>query len=349
MIKRFMKLFVATTVVLSILLGIVPDGIYAASAKSGVTIKVKSKTKKVKKIKKSKDGKISILDGPMPGPGPKEVGKPKPLKFKIDFDNYDLKFTDVPKDHPYYKGIVWAVENGIIKNEEREFKPDETIKMREFLMAFFNMREKYHQYPDDYVGAYRYFLEIGRFRDKYVITTDLPEARALAAMGCLQSVYFIPHNTDKDGDLGGFTYSSNKKITNVILYYAIGIAKFDYIAWHVDNTDGMAASSSIEYIDKIISDNLVQYATYIASGNTKLGKQYAKYLRKNSIWENNDQIIRMGIDLMQYIALLKLDPTFKELELGKEVSRGKLFETLYRLCLCISRNYKKDYRIIKGG
>lgn len=349
MIKRFMKLFVATTVVLSILLGMVPDGIYAASVKSSVSIKAKSKTKKVKKIKKSKDGKISILDGPMPGPGPKEVGKPKPLKFKIDFDNYDLKFTDVPKDHPYYKGIVWAVENGIIKNEKREFKPDETVEMREFLMAFFNMREKYHQNPNSYVGTYRYFVKTGLFLNKYTITTDLPEARALAAMWCFQPVYFIPQSSYKNGDLGGFTYSSNKKITNVILYFAVGIAKFDYIAWHVDNTDGMAASSSIEYIDKIISDNLVQYATYIASGNTKLGKQYAKYLRKNSIWEDDDQIIRMGIDLMQYIALLKLDPTFKELELGKEVSRGKLFETLYRLCLCISRNYKKDYRIIKGG
>lgn len=129
--------FDTTFVVLSILLGIVPEGIYAASAKSSITIKAKSKTKKVKKIKKSQDGKISILDGPMMGPNPKEVGKPKPLKFNIDFDNYDLKFTDVPKDHPYYKGIVWAVENGIIKNEKREIKPGETIEMREFLMAFF--------------------------------------------------------------------------------------------------------------------------------------------------------------------------------------------------------------------
>ena len=345
MIKRFIKLFVATTVILSILLGIAPEGIYAASVKSSITIKAKSKTKKVKKIKKSKDGKISILDGPMPGPGPKEVGKPKPLKFKIDFDNYDLKFTDVPKDHPYYKGIAWAVENGIIKNGEREFKPDETIEMREFLMAFFNMREKYHQNPDNYVGAYKYFVNAGLFRDKYVITTDLPEAQALAAMWCFQPVYFTPHDTDKNGELIGFTYNSNKKITNVTLYHVIGLSKFRYIAWHVDNVDDMADNSSAEYIDKIISDNLVQYATYIASGNTKLGKQYAKYLRKNSIWEDDDKKIKMGIHLMQNIALLKLDPTFKELELDKEVSRGKLFESLYRLCLCISRNYKKDYRI----
>ena len=347
MIKRFMKLFVATTVILSILLSIVPDGIYAASAKSGITIKVKSKIKKVKKIKKSKDGKISILDGPMMGPSPKEVGKPKPLKFKIDFDNYDLKFTDVPKDHPYYKGIVWAVENGIIKNEEREFKPDETIEMREFLMAFFNTREKYHQEPlEKMLSNYKEAADQHWILNKYVLTTDMPEARGIHPLGVKWNVaIFTPTKLKKFVDsnqhfFSHLTYNPKKKINKAILYYAHGTP--DYLGYLVRSNVGWEFVGSYNYLSKLSYVNSFSFYKALVQ-NEKLSKDKKfKKVRQDS----PDHILPLvGIQTLQRVRMFNIeDPTLEELELEKEVSRAEFYESLYRVCRLV-KSAGLDYRI----
>ena len=48
-----------------------------------------------------------------------KVPKAKPIVFDINYEEYPLNFNDVEMDHPNRKYIIWAVANGVIKNEKR--------------------------------------------------------------------------------------------------------------------------------------------------------------------------------------------------------------------------------------
>lgn len=284
----------------------------------------------------------------MMGPSPKEVGKPKPLKFKIDFDNCDLKFTDVPKDHPYYKGIVWAVENGIIENEEREFKPDETIEMREFLMAFFEMRGKYHQQPlEDMLSDYKEAAEQHWILNKYVLTTDMPEARGIHPLGIKWNVaIFTPTKLRKVTssvryEFSRLTYNPRKKINKAILYYAHGTP--DYLGYLFAGRVGLEFVGEYRYISNLV--NTSDFAFYKALiQNEKLSQ---KKNFKKVYQDSPDALLpSAGIYTLQRVRMFNIKyPTLEELELEKEVSRAEFYESLYRVCHLIKKSAGLDYRI----
>ena len=257
----------------------------------------------------------SILYGKMVGKTAKEVSKPKKLKFKIDFENYDLKFTDIPEDYKYREAIIWAVDNGLIKNEKKKFKPEQIIKMREFCLVLYELRWKYHQKTEErYKERYK---ELSRWFLPNAITTNMPEARFLLSFGALNPCMYIPTKLDNDARFQGYYYDKDRLVKNYTLYYMAGKPYF-YGLVEAPEPDG----------EKISTD---EYRRYMMHSN-----EYKYYYCIFST--------KSGIALMQGIGLTKFDPSLEELDLSKEVSRGEFFNFLYLMSDFV-RKQGNDFRV----
>ena len=283
----------------------------------------------------------SILYGKMMGKTAKEVGKPKKLKFKIDFENYDLKFTDIPEDYKYRKAIIWAVENGLIKNEKKKFKPEQIIKMREFCLVLYELRWKYHQKTEErYKERYK---ELSRWFLPNAITTDMPEARFLLSFGALNPCMYIPTKLDNDARFEGYYYDKNRLVKNYTLYYMAGKPYF-YGLVNVPEPDGEKISTD-EYRRYMMHSNEYKYYKgLLYEFGLKFSKRYIESM------QHFDYCIfstKSGIALMQGIGLTKFDPSFEELDLSKEVSRGEFFNFLYLMSDFV-RKQGNDFIVTKG-
>ena len=293
-------------------------------------------------------GKDSIIYGEPLGPDLSKIGKPKKLNFKIDYENYDLKFTDIPEDHEYRKAIIWAVENGILKNESKALNPNEVIKKRELMLTLQDLRYKYHykkrtQHTMDW---YR-----GLVKRKYIpediIKRSYPEAVALYGIGFMDVPIYeakglikVKIYTDVFYNTQLSKYNPNAIVKRNFLYYLAGIPY-----------DEGFASASDPFIHTVNSDeyreNLVEtyskkiLISFLNNKKIKIPKDYGKDYGNYWLLVQT----KFGIGFMQRIGLLKLDPTFDDLKLDHKVKRGEFFDFLYRMCKHIQEDaLKKDFR-----
>ena len=276
----------------------------------------------------------SILYGKMMGKTAKEVGKPKKLKFKIDFENYDLKFTDIPEDYEYRKAIIWAVENGLIKNEKKKFKPEQIIKMREFCLELYEL-ETEERMKKRYKELSRWFLP-------NAITTDMPEARFLMSFSALDPCIYTPTKLDNDARFDGYYYDKDRVVKNYTIYYMAGFPYYVGLVG-VPEPDGEKISTD-EYRRHMMHSNEYKYYKSLLY---EFGLRFSKkYIESNKHFDYSIFNVKSGIALMQGIGLAKFDPSFEELDLNKEVSRGEFFNFLYLMSDFV-RKQGNDFRVTK--
>ena len=117
-----------------------------------------------------------------------KVPKAKPIVFDINYEEYPLNFTDVEMDHPNRKYIIWAVANGVIKNEKKAFNPDEEATLEFFCNTAYELRYRYHQAKDsDIMKWYNGLLKEGIY-DYKTINPNIPEFRFLMSYPSLSGV-----------------------------------------------------------------------------------------------------------------------------------------------------------------
>lgn len=283
----------------------------------------------------------SILYGKMMGKTAKEVGKPKKLKFKIDFENYDLKFTDIPEDYEYRKAIIWAVENGLIKNEKKKFKPEQVIKMQEFCLVLYELRWKYHQKTEK--RSRERYKTLSRWFLPNAITTDMPEARFLMSFSALDPCIYTPTKLDNDARFEGYYYDKDRVVKNYAIYYVAG-EPYYWSLVTAPEPDGEKISTD-EYRRHMMHSNEYKYYKGLLY---EFGLRFSKkYIESNKHFDYSIFNVKSGIALMQGIGLTKFDPSFEELDLSKEVGRGEFFNFLYLMSDFV-RKQGNDFRVTKG-
>ena len=323
---RRLRMLVSMLLVFTMMLSVVPDSAYAKNKKS--------------------NKKISILDGKMLGPDDKQAGKPKPLKFKIDYENYDLKFTDVAKDDPHYKAVVWSVENGLIKNEQREIKLDEIMELREFFMLLFELRWKYHQRPEDNLSYYEYMVRNKILKNKMVLTTDMPEARSIITFGWYDSIFFnaTAFSHEKTYPFNKYTYDPHRKVTNVLLYFLAGMPYHCDMAYFYRDFKKIVADDYY-HREALIRDNIDDYyRSMVKSKKLNFNKKYFADMPRQLLTD----LVILGLGFMQNWRLLKTDLTFDDLRLSEGVKRGDVLEMLFRMCKYVKDNDGNDFRVMKN-
>lgn len=118
-----------------------------------------------------------------------KVPKAKPIVFDINYEEYPLNFTDVEMDYPNRKYIIWAVANGVIKNEKKAFNPDEEATLEFFCNTAYELRYKYHQAKDsDIMKWYNGLLKEGNY-DYKTINPNIPEFRFLMSYPSLAGIF----------------------------------------------------------------------------------------------------------------------------------------------------------------
>lgn len=283
---------------------------------------------------------VSVLYGKPMGESRDEVAPPKPLKFDID-EKYDLKFTDIPKDHQYRKAIVWGIENGLLENKPVKFNPDEVIKMREFILTLYELRWKYHQGSEKRCRKYYEWLVESKLAYIDTITTDLPEARFFISFTGVNPIFCIPDKLNGNGRFEGYRYDPNRIVEKSAIYYMSGVPFYYGL---IKNPRTYPVNSNL-YRTRLIRKNLFGcYQAICKNPNLVFDENYIKK------WENFDSVFfytKIGVGFMQSIGLLKFDPTFADLELTKPVTRGEFFHYLYLMCDFVRQDSGNDFRVTK--
>ena len=293
-------------------------------------------------------GKDSIIYGEPLGPDLSKVGKPKKLNFKIDYENYDLKFTDIPEDHEYRKAIIWAVENGILRNEERDLNPNEVIKKREVMMTLQDLRYKYH-YKKISQRAIKFYKEVvkEKIAPENLIKRSYPEAVALYGISYLMPPLYevkglIKYDFSNDifYNFQFSRYDPKAVVKKNLLYFLAGIP---YDKGFISATDPrIHAANSDEWRDHLVKTNAKKILKSWFNGKKiKIPKDYGQnYLSYPALHH-----FKFGVGFMQRIGFLKVDPTFEDLRLDDKIKRGEFFEFLYRMCKHIQEDkLGEDFR-----
>ena len=296
---------------------------------------------------------------PQPAPQPKksilyaepmevgEVTKPVPLKFNkdIDYKNYVLNFTDI-KDisDEYRKDIIWAVENGLLKNEEKELKPNEEIKMREFCLSLYELRWKYHQRSRErYLEWYKCRLECNQAYDEDTITSDLPEARFLLSIGIFTNTIYTPDDIvvrEYNFDLKKHQYDPKRPVERANLYQMAG--EISYLGLLKPPKPEYGRMNDQRYRKRLMSDNMLKYYQAIVKNKDLVFTE--EIIEKGGQWyEELDPII--GIGIMQHFGLLKYNPTFEDLGLTKPVTRIEFLQFMHLISEETYRGLGKDLRL----
>jgi len=294
-------------------------------------------------------GKDSIIYGEPLGPDLSKIGKPKKLNFKIDYENYDLKFTDIPEDHEYRKAIIWAVENGILKNESKALNPNEVIKKRELMLTLQDLRYKYHykKRTQRAMDWYKRLIE-EKYMPEDIIKRSYPEAVALYGIKFMDVPIYEAKGLIKVA------------VNNDVLYYGTQLSRYNpnaivkrnflYFLASIPYRDGFASASD-PFIHTVNSEeyreNLVEtyskkiLISFLSNKKIKIPKDYGKNYDEYSLLIRT----KFGIGFMQRIGLLKLDPNFEDLKLDHKVKRGEFFDFLYKMCKHIQEDaLRKDFR-----
>ena len=328
--KKLVKIFTSLLLVVSVFFGFT-----AQIALAGTSSKIPK-------------GKDSIIYGEPLGPDLSKVGKPKKLNFKIDYENYDLKFTDIPEDHEYRKAIIWAVENGILKNEQRDLNPNEVIKKREALLILQDLRYKYH-----YKKRTKFFMDWYKklIRIKYIpenlIKRSYPEAIALYSIQNIIVPIYEPKSLirqtvcgDVFYDIQLSEYNPDAPIKRNFLFFLAGIP---YDDGFISATDPhIHTANSDEWRDNLVKTNAKKILrSWLNGKKIRIPKDYGK--EYNSYYGLHH--FKFGIGFMQRIGFLKVDPAFEDLKIDNEVKRGEFFEFIYRMCKHIQEDkLGKDFR-----
>lgn len=328
--KKLVKIFTSLLLVVSVFFGFT------------VQIALAGTSSKIPK------GKDSIIYGEPLGPDLSKVGKPKKLNFKIDYENYDLKFTDIPEDHEYRKAIIWAVENGILKNESKSLNPDEVIKKRELMLTLQDLRYKYH-YKKRTQRSIEFYKRIAKEKvaPENLIKRSYPEAIALYGISYLMPPLYeikslIKYNFPNDIFYRFQLSEYNPKdiVKRNFFYFLAGIP---YDKGFISATDPrIHAANSDEWRDHLVKTNAKKILkSWLNGKKIKIPKNYGQ----NYISYSELHQFKFGIGFMQRIGFLKVDPTFEDLRLDDKVKRGEFFEFLYRMCKHIQEDeLGKDFR-----
>lgn len=281
---------------------------------------------------------------------PEKVGKPKKLVFNFNYDSFNLKFKDVPADHPYRKEIVWAVKNGIFKNEAINFKPDDQMTMRELCQMGYELRWKYQQESDkkimkDYNNrALRYGI-----LDYKTINPTIPEFRFIKArnfgFGILSSKT-IESRPDGDTYFTNFYYKPDVKVNGLVFMSFLGGAL----------DEGGICRGKLREIHKKSEEDWDRYLNVMFYLRNRNRCTYLKHLPKgydikNTLSEKIDDVsnkrstddIADGILALYLIDFWKDLPSDEEVEefFGKKITKGEIVSIIYDTALVGYTKYDK--------
>lgn len=296
---------------------------------------------------------------PQPAPQPKksilyaepmevgEVTKPVPLKFNkdIDYKNYVLNFTDIKGiSDEYRKDIIWAVENGLLKNEKGELRPNEQIKMREFCLSLYDLRWKYHQLPrEEYLERYKCRIECDQAYED-TITSDLPEARFLLSLRVLlTNTIYVSDNIlveEYRFILEKNRYNPMRPVEKANLYYISG--NIAYLGLLKPPTPEYPKVNDFHYRNDLMFENMLKYyQTIVKNKNLVLTEEI---IRKGGQL-HEEAYPEIGIGIMQQLGLLKYNPTFEDLELTKPVTRIEFLQFMHLISEEVHKSTGKDFRV----
>ena len=272
------------------------------------------------------------------------AGSPKPA------DDINLgSFKDSSQVSAYAQDAMrWAVENGILRNEQRDLNPNEAIKKREALLTLQDLRYKYH-YKKISQRSREFYK--GLIKEKIapenLIKRSYPEAITLYGIGYLtpplceikglvrQDVFGdIFYNFQLSG------YNPKAVVKKNFLYFLAGIP---YNDGFISATDPhIHTANSDEWRDHLVKTNAKKILkSWLNGKKIKIPKDYGQnYSSYPALYR-----FKFGVGFMQRVGFLKVDPTFEDLKIDSKVKRGEFFEFLYRMCKHIQENeLGKDFR-----
>ena len=277
---------------------------------------------------------------------PTALGKPAKLKLNkdIDYKNYVLNFTDIKGiSNEYRKDIIWAVENGLLKNEKVELRPNEQIRMREFCLSLYELRWKYHQCSRErYLEWYKCRLKCNQAYED-TITSDLPEARFLLSLGIFTNTIYTPDDIvvrEYNFDLKKHRYDPKRLVERANLYQMAG--EISYIGLLKPPKPEYGRMNDQRYRERLMSDNMLKYYQAIVK-NKDLVLTEEIIEKGGQLYEKLDPII--GIGIMQHFGLLKYNPTIEDLELTKPVTRIEFLQFMHLISEETYRGLGKDLRL----
>lgn len=294
----------------------------------------------------------------------KELGgiKPKRLKFNLDYDGYDLKFTDVSKDHKYRKEIIWAAANGIIKNEKKPFRPDDLITAGEFTEMYWELSAKYHLVSRDDLEQLSKSLTKKSYdgmqpiadksnatpRDFIIAWSSSPSGSLLVPTESLLGEKNYPCILHKGVCVPEriMDYGDLLRISSAAYYAGIS----DPPSGDEINTEDERRTFvlNIKNASEIFSSTSI-HNYFIPSSEIK-----KRISRKNVSYSplHGFAVLpyRLGIAYMQKLGRIKKDPTVKDLQLNRKITRAEMLDFLYDLTKLVKDRGEEldldiDYRI----
>ena len=281
---------------------------------------------------------------------PEKVGKPKKLVFNFNYDSFNLKFKDVPVDHPYRKEIVWAVKNGIFKNEAINFKPDDQMTMRELCQMGYELRWKYQQESDKKImERYNRALKYGVL-DYKTINPTIPEFRFIMTRGFyygLLSAKTIVSRSNGEKFFDNFYYKPGVKVNGLVFTSFLGDAL----------DEGGICRGKLREIHKKSEEDWDRYLNVMFYLRNRNGYTYLKHMPKGydiknkfskktidnmcARWSLNS--IADGILALYLIDFWKDLPSDEEVEefFGKKITKGEIVSIIYDTALVGYTKYDK--------
>lgn len=286
--------------------------------------------------------------------------KTKRLKYNLDFDSYDLKFTDIDADHENRKAIIWAVENGIIEDKAEPFDPDAPATLEDATLYYWNLRSKYHLDSKKEVKEYyEYFrdYEVNAFRliDKhpnltpltmlaYSASTELAEATMTSS-----EILFTQNRWD---DSPYYEFHKDRYIPEIELSFGdlvalTGTAYWIGVVGDPDYSVELSDRDHSKMFGKYVHDMLLSSSTYTYSiGKEKMAKilNQKKY-NVEGLSERSKYFCwgTCGLPRMGYI-----DSNITKDDIKgwyRKISKGELFQFYYDMCSTFHKTSEgRDFR-----
>ena len=288
--------------------------------------------------------------------------KPKRLKFNLDYDEYDLKFTDVSKDHKYRKEIIWAAANGIIKNEKKPFRPDELITAGEFTEMYWELSTKYHLVSRDDLEHFSKNLAKKSYDGRQAIadkSNATPHDFIIIWSSSSAGSLFVP----TESFLGEknypcilhkgvcvperiMDYGDLLRISSAAYYYGIS----DPPSGDEINTEDerRAFVLNIKNAAEIFSSTSIH--NYFIPFREIKKRISSKDVSYSPLYGFADLPYRLGIAYMQKLGRIKKDPTVEDLQLSRKITRAEMVDFLCDLTKLVKDRGEEldldiDYRI----
>lgn len=257
-----------------------------------------------------------------------KVLKRKKFTNNIDYDNFKLKFKDVPKDSKYYKAVVWHVVNGNLKNEEINFSPDKVATSRDLALYLTNTIIAPRYSKREIISTYN--LRPERFN------LDDPLVYLKVYAGVNQSIHKIVSYEKVDR----YYYplkevrSLNSKVNGFsILCFAAILNDIGISSLYADNLGSGGIRHPADSWD-LIYQNIEKVMKYYPHKHSfmdgKNKKDIAKAL-KDRFGDRFTGQITNGAFEFQRIGLLPKYYSIEDLNLGKLYTKGEIAEITYQL------------------